>query len=254
MIGILTDITKCIGCNECVAACKRTYGLDADVPRRWQKPDGLSAANWTAVLRLPDKRYVRKQCMHCIEPACVSVCLVGALQKTPEGPVVYDSAKCIGCRYCILSCPFGVPRYDWGERVPYVRKCILCYERVKDGQKPACVEACPTQATIFGDREHLLEEAKRRIAADPGKYQPCVYGETEFGGTCVMYLSDVDLSFLSYGKRAGDRALPPTTEDVLKWVPVESAAVGLALGGLCWFFHRRNAGLRGELEAGEERE
>jgi len=254
MIGILTDITKCIGCNECVAACKRTYGLGRDVPRRWQKTDGLSAKNWTSIIRLPGDRYVRKQCMHCLDPACVSVCLVGALQKTEEGAVIYDAKKCIGCRYCILSCPFGVPRYDWDEPVPYVRKCILCYERVKNGEKPACVQACPTEATIFGERDELLKEAKRRIADNPGKYQNCVYGEKELGGTCVMYLSDIDLSFLSYGKKATRDPMPPRTENVLELVPLEFCGTGVVLGGLCWFFNRRNrvqSEQRGEVEGKE---
>ena len=241
MRGILTDVTKCIGCNECVAACKRTYGHEPDVPRRWQKNDGLSAKNWTSVIRLPNSRYVRKQCMHCLEPACVSVCLVGALQKTEDGPVTYDEKKCIGCRYCILSCPFGIPRYDWDRAVPYVRKCILCYERIGKGELPACVEACERKgpkATIFGERDELLEEAKRRIEKNPELH---LYGETELGGTCVMYLSDVDLSFLSYGKKPGAEPMPPRTEKLLKWVPAEFAGVGLVLGGLCWFFNRRNA-------------
>ena len=256
MIGILTDITKCIGCNECVAACKRTYGLEPDVPRRWQKADGLSAKNLTSVIRRAGGHYVRKQCMHCLEPACVSACLVGALHKTKEGPVVYDANKCIGCRYCILSCPFGVPRYEWDEPVPYVRKCTLCYERLKRGKQPSCVQACPTKATIFGERDALLREAARRIEKEPGKYRPSVYGEKELGGTCVMYLSDINLSFLSYGRRAGPDAMPPKTEKVLKFVPIEFAAAGVLLGGLCWLFNRRNA-MRGDehTEAeGEEHE
>ena len=125
--AILTDITKCIGCLKCVSACKESNKLEMDVPRVWQKKDGLSAENWTSIIQKPDKHFIRKQCRHCLEPACASVCPVGALHKTEEGAVVYDKEKCIGCRYCMMACPYGIPRYDWDEPVPYVRKCILCF-------------------------------------------------------------------------------------------------------------------------------
>ena len=169
--AILTDITKCIGCLECVSACKQVNDLGMETPRTWQKNDGLSADNWTSILQKPDNHYVRKQCRHCLEPACVSSCPVGALRKTPEGAVIYDSGKCLGCRYCMMSCPFGIPRYDWDKTVPYIRKCILCYPRLKEGKQPACTEVCPTGATIFGDRDKLIAEAHLRIKENPGKYQ-----------------------------------------------------------------------------------
>lgn len=168
--AILTDTTKCIGCNQCSIACKRANHLAPDVPRRWDLEDGLSARNWTSVVQGPDHSFVRKQCRHCLEPACVSVCPVGALTKTALGPVVYDSQKCMGCRYCMMACPYSIPRYDWDQTTPYVRKCILCYGRIREGKLPACIEACPTKATIFGDREALLAEAHRRIAENPGVY------------------------------------------------------------------------------------
>ena len=162
MIGILTDTTKCIGCSECVIACKTTYNLGLDVPRRWQKNDGLSAKNWTSIIRKPGGQFVRKQCRHCLEPSCVSACPVGALEKHENGPVTYDGGKCMGCRYCMMACPYGIPRYDWDSAIPYVRKCILCYGRIAEGKKPACTEACPTGATIFGNRDDLLKEAKKK--------------------------------------------------------------------------------------------
>ena len=167
MKAILTDITKCIGCFECVKACKKTYDLPGDYPRRWTQNDGLSALNWTSIVTKPDNHFIRKQCRHCEEPACAAACPVGALHKTAEGPVIYDNYKCLGCRYCMMACPYGIPRYDWDQEIPYVRKCIMCYDRIKAGGQPACTEACPQQATIFGERDELLKIAHQRIADNP---------------------------------------------------------------------------------------
>ena len=175
--AILTDVTKCIGCEECVQACQKAYALPPEKPWRWlKKITDLSSSRWTTILRMGGKdgdRFVRKQCRHCLQPACVEACIVGALQKTEEGPVIYDRDLCIGCRYCMVACPWEIPRYSWEDAVPYIQKCNLCYERVKnEGKQPACVEACPTQATIFGDRDELLAEAQRRLKAEPDKWNP----------------------------------------------------------------------------------
>ncbi|MFH1738586.1 MAG: 4Fe-4S dicluster domain-containing protein [bacterium] len=239
MIGILTDVTKCIGCNECVMACKTTYDLPAELPRRWQKPDGLSGKNWTSVLRVGG-RFVRKQCRHCAEPACVSACPVAALQKQDNGPVTYDEGRCMGCRYCMMACPYGIPRYEWDSPIPYVRKCILCYERIKEGKQkePSCTKACPTEATIFGQRDELLAEAKQRIEADPSLQ---LYGDDyEAGGTCVLYVSDVDLRPLYDGRDLrGQPALPTTTATAMTSVPFTFVGVGAVMGGLNWIIKRR---------------
>jgi len=200
MKAILTDTTKCIGCLECVSACKTTYSLPMDEPRIWQKNDGLSARNWTSILQKEGGRYIRKQCRHCAEPACASACPVGALHQTEMGAVIYELNKCIGCRYCMMACPFGIPRYDWDKAVPYVRKCIMCYDNIKEGKQdqPACTAACPVEATIYGDRDELLKIAHERIKKEPDKYINKVYGEYEIGGTNVLYISDIPLDFLSY--------------------------------------------------------
>jgi len=251
MKAILTDITKCIGCSECVTACKAANDLPPDKPRRWQAGDGLSAANWTSILRLKDNHYVRKQCRHCIEPACATACPVGALHKTPEGPIVYDNDKCLGCRYCMMACPYGIPRYDWDEAVPYVRKCIMCYDRVKDGKQPACTEACPSGATIFGERDILIKEARRRIKAEPGKYIQKIYGEKEVGGTGVLYISDIDLSLLTNGKELPEKPLPETTKAAMGAVPVVFVGMGAFLTSLRWVIKRRQKLMAGENTGGE---
>jgi len=237
--AILTDVTKCIGCLSCVSACKARNELDVDVSRTWHKNDGLSSQNWTSILQKPDKKYVRKQCRHCLEPACASACPVGALHTTPEGAVVYDSNKCLGCRYCMMACPYGIPRYDWSEPVPYVRKCILCHDAIKAGGQPACTEICPTQATIFGERDSLIKIARERIKKEPGKYIDHVWGEHEVGGTSVLYISDIDLGFLSYLEKPGDKSLPHTTEPAMKAVPFAFVGMGGVMYGLNWIIKRR---------------
>lgn len=237
-VAILTDITKCIGCLECVSACKETYDLKTEVPRVWQNNDGLSANNWTAILQKPGNDYIRKQCRHCLEPACASACPVGALHTTDLGPVVYDADKCLGCRYCMMACPFGIPRYDWEEPVPYVRKCIMCYPRLKEGKQPACTSACPTGATIFGTRDEMLAEARKRIKENPGKYIDKIWGEHEVGGTSVLYLSDIDLGFLSYQPDLGV-ALPKTTETAMGAVAPAFLGMGATMLGLNWIIRRR---------------
>lgn len=238
MKAILTDITKCIGCLECVVACKAENQLKQDVPREFHRMDGLSARNWTSIVER-DNHYVRKQCRHCLDPACVSACPVAALIKTDTGPVIYDASKCIGCRYCMIACPYGIPRYDWDEAVPYIQKCDMCFDRLERGQQPACTAACPEKATIFGDRDELLAEAHNRIKAGNGKYIDKVWGEHDCGGTSVLYISDIDLGFLTYPKRNLQVSLPQTTAPAMNAVPPAFVGMGALMGGLYWFFRRR---------------
>ncbi len=243
--SILTDVTKCIGCEECVTACKKANGLTLEdtPPRRGGTADGLSAERWTTIIRKPGNHFVRKQCRHCLHPACVSVCPVGALQKTAEGPVIYDKSLCMGCRYCMMACPFGIPHYEWSAVAPSVRKCILCYPSLKSGKlsAPACVTACPTKASIFGSRAEMLAEAKRRLAADPQKYLPRVWGEKQVGGTSVLYVSDISLDFLGWdeSRTMGDTPLPEKTWAALKPVPLEFLGVGALMGAVYWVIERR---------------
>jgi len=249
--AILTDITKCIGCLECVAACKKYNKLERDFPRSWHKNDGLSAHNWTSIVEKSEQHYIRKQCRHCLEAACVSVCPVAALYKTKEGAIVYDPGRCMGCRYCMVACPYGIPRYDWDKPAAYVQKCNMCIDRIKSGKQPACTEACPTKATIFGDRDELLAEAHRRIKDNPDKYINKVFGEFEVGGTSVLYLSDIDLEFLSYPLKPGIKPLPRTTETAMSAVPIAFVGMGAVMGGLHWICKRRDK-LQQEKERNEE--
>jgi formate dehydrogenase iron-sulfur subunit len=240
--AILTDVTRCIGCEECVAACKRTNDTGHDEPRRWQRdPSDLSESRWTTIVRAPRGRYVRLQCRHCLEPACVSACPVGALHRTPEGAVAYDATICMGCRYCMVACPFRMTRYEWSSPVPRVRKCILCYEKIMRGElkQPACTAACPNQATIFGDRKALLAEAHARIHANPGRYLDHVWGEREVGGTSVLYISDVDLRTAGWPSTLRPSPYPALTLPVLETVPWTFVAVSGVMAGLSWVIRRR---------------
>ncbi len=238
-VAILTDTTKCNNCHECVVACKKQNKLPVDLPRRWDLDDGLSAKNWTSVVEGPEHVFARKQCRHCLEPACASACPVGALHRTKLGAVVYDGNKCMGCRYCMMACPYGIPRYEWQAAVPYVRKCILCYDRIAEGRQPACTEVCPQKATIFGDRDQLLAEAHARIGKDPGKYINKVWGEHDAGGTSVLYISSVDLSFLTPGHAIGSGPLPKTTTTAMEAVPFAFTGVMACMAGLSWIIGRR---------------
>jgi len=244
VMAILTDVTKCTGCETCVAACKKTYDLPRDRMWRWQDEiDSLSASRYCTIIRKPGNVFIRQQCRHCNEPACASACIVGALEKQKNGPVTYDSRKCMGCRYCMMACPFGIPRYEWESTAPKIRKCILCYPRLQEGKQPACTEACPYGATIFGTRAEMLAEARRRIKENPGRYYPAdnpvIYGEHEVGGTSVLYLSNISLDFMSWGPKLGKEPLPALTWAALSKVPPVVLGVAGLMTGVYWVIGRR---------------
>lgn len=239
MIGILTDVTRCIGCWQCVDACAQANNLGPDTHLPQDLGDSLTARRWTAIIEQPPGHYVRKQCRHCLVPACVSVCPAAALQKTAEGPVIYDSSKCMGCRYCMMACPFGIPRYQWDTAVPLMQKCTLCYQRLQVGEAPACVQACPRQATIFGDRPALLAEAHQRLQAEPTKYVQRVYGEHEIGGTSVLYISDVSLDFMGYTTSLPQEPLPDLTWPAMMSVPPVGIGMMALMTGIWWVIRRR---------------
>ncbi len=228
--AILIDITKCIGCRSCEHACKEVHGFPLDSEAK------LSPTALTVVEERGD-RYVRRMCMNCQDPACASACLVGALKKTALGPVTYDSSKCIGCRYCLVACPFNVPRYQWSKLVPFVTKCDMCYGRQAKGQLPACVEACPVQASIAGWRDEILEEAQRRVLLDP-KYVKHIYGSEEAGGTSVFFISDIPFEKLGF-KAVPNQPMPVLTANALGDVPTVVMVGGSLLAGVYWITNRR---------------
>jgi len=228
--AILVDVTKCIGCRSCEQACKQINSFPLDTEAK------LSPTALTVVEERGD-RFVRRMCMHCQDPACASACLVGALKKTAAGPVTYDGAKCIGCRYCLVACPFSVPRYEWSKLVPYVKKCDMCAARQAKGEQPACVEACPVQASIVGNRDDILDEAQRRILGD-SKYVRHIYGSDEAGGTSVFYISDVPFEKLGF-IAAPRQPLPVLTASALGDGPTVIVVGGAVLAGLYWITQRR---------------
>ena len=230
--ALLIDITQCIGCEACVYACKEANHLPDTEEHK------LSATAYT-VLKEKDEVYYRQLCMHCNEPTCVSVCPVGAFIKTKEGAVVYDSPKCIGCRYCMQACPFGVPTYEWQKTGPLVKKCTMCFERQKQGKIPACAEECPTGATIFGDRDELLAEARKRIRENPDQYVNHIYGEKEVGGTSVLFLSNVPFEELGYKTRLSEKPLPLLTREIMSKIPNYVVASTASLYGIYWIINRR---------------
>mgnify|MGYP003572012363 CR=1 FL=1 len=250
--GILFDMAMCQGCQECSVACMLKQGFvegeddkqkRANAAKRAEELKELSATAYTRVWEEKvgeDDYFLRNMCRHCIEPSCASVCPVGALEKTELGPVVYDVNKCIGCRYCMVACPFNIPRYEWDSPAPWVRKCDMCYDRVKEGKPTACAESCMFEATVFGDREELLELARSRIKEDPDTYYPHIYGEEEIGGTSVLFIVPAEMAALGYDAKLGNEPLPALTWKVLSKIPGIVTGGGAALLAIWWITRRRD--------------
>jgi formate dehydrogenase iron-sulfur subunit len=178
---------------------------------------------------------------------------VGALHKTEIGAVIYDSSKCLGCRYCMMACPFGIPRYEWKLALPRVRKCTMCAPRQAKGLLPACTEVCPVQAGIFGEREELLREAESRLSQNPAAYVQHIYGKEEVGGTSVLYLSAVPFEQLGLPANVPHDPLPMYTYRVLSKIPSLVTVGGALLGGIWWITNRREEVARAEKEEGSRK-
>ncbi len=251
--GCLVDTTLCVGCRKCEQACNERHGLpepaesfeEKTVLENPRRPDETS---YTVVNKYYPKHigtltwrkrpsFVKFQCMHCNDPSCASACIVGALHKEPDGPVTYDVSKCIGCRYCMIACPFQIPAYEYNNALtPHVRKCTFCFEYVKKGGLPACAQVCPREVMTFGRRPDLLELARWKMKNNPGKYVDHIYGEHEVGGTSWLYLASEPFESIGFPK-LGTAAPPRLTEAIQHGIfRYMAAPVGLylLLGGIMW--------------------
>lgn len=282
----LVDLSKCMGCRGCQVACKQWNDLPAEKTTffagtgGYQNPPELSSSTftlvgYTEVVKDGKLKWVfaKRQCMSCLDPACVEVCPMGGISKTQEGAVVYDSEKCIGCRTCLLNCPFQVPAFDTTKEVPAMSKCNLCASRLpgdwfekelngkpmsletaakfKEGLgEPICVKTCSAGALVWGERSVLLAEATRRLKENPEKYIQHIYGEKEAGGTTWMYISSVPFEDLGFRTDVKYEKYPLATQVAMREVPV---AASVAMAGFYWLVKRKNAAANGELET-EERE
>ncbi|MFZ4621956.1 MAG: hydrogenase 2 operon protein HybA [Bacteroidota bacterium] len=224
MAAMLYDTTLCIGCKACVSACSQANGLTPDTGDSngmYQMPKYLNDKTKNIIKLYVDKEsglrsFVKAQCMHCIDPACVAACPMAALRKNEENGIVYwDGTTCLGCRYCQIACPYNIPKFEWSEVNPKIVKCQMCDHRLKEGKLPACCEVCPRQAVIYGTREELLRVARRRIAENPGKYyEDRIYGEFEGGGTQVLYLTHIEPKLLGHLVPLDNRSIPEQVESV----------------------------------------
>lgn len=223
--GILYDSTRCAGCQGCEWECALEHGLPdpdlEDIPEVGKKRE--TNENRRSVINVYNTSrgevYIKNQCMHCNQPACASACLTQAMHKTEEGPVIWRDEKCMGCRYCMVSCPYDVPKFEYFSSNPNIQKCDMCWDRVKDGKLPACVEGCPADALTFGPRRELIAEARRRINENPDQYYDHIYGEHEAGGTGFLYLSPVPFQEIGFNTSIMNKPYPELTKGFLYSVP-----------------------------------
>lgn len=244
--GVLFDVTKCVGCGSCTVACKMWNNLSFEKGNAHGYDAELDGDTWTAVSYhdTVDRggesvlRFLKRQCMHCLKPSCVSVCFAKAIKVTETGAVVYDADKCVGCRYCMIGCPYDVPKYEWDKVFPSVMKCQLCAGKLEKNESPSCVSVCPTGALTFGKRDELLMKAKAAIAAD-SRYIGHVYGETEGGGTRWLYISDVPFEDLGLPSDIPERDIPSIVHDYSRWKPGIFVGAAAVFGALGLYTHRR---------------
>jgi formate dehydrogenase iron-sulfur subunit len=223
--AVLVDTTRCVGCRSCEEACAMQNDLpepdlDDSVLEKERKP---SLTQYSVINRFETDKgevFVKRQCMHCNQPACASACLTKAMYKTKEGPVIWRENKCMGCRYCMIACPFGIPQFEYNSPIPKIQKCSMCWARLKEGEIPACVENCPAEAIIYGDRREILEIARQRIYQNPDDYVHHIYGEHEVGGTGWLYLSAVPFDQIGFKNQVGEKPPAEYTKGFLYSVPV----------------------------------
>ncbi|UCD37592.1 MAG: 4Fe-4S dicluster domain-containing protein [Fidelibacterota bacterium] len=251
-MGMLTDLSLCVGCRRCEWACNDANGLPNESLSSFEDQSVFDetrrteAYKFTVVNRFeadgyPKPVYVKKQCMHCIEPACASACLVKAFRKTSAGPVLYNEDVCIGCRYCMIACPFHVPAYEYSDAfAPAVKKCTMCFERfTEQGEKPACASICPQEAITFGKRSELLQLAREKIRSHPDRYVDHIYGEHEVGGSNWLYISPVPFEQLGFRTDLGETPYPEMTRGFLSAVPLVLVIWPMLLMGAYSFKQRK---------------
>jgi Fe-S-cluster-containing dehydrogenase component len=247
-VGVLTDTTRCIGCRRCEKACAERRGAPApniDDSSVFQEERSPNTEQWTVVNRYDTDAgevFVKKQCMHCWQPGCTAACLTAAMYKTKNGPVIWRDDKCMGCRFCMVSCPFNIPKFEYHEWNPEIEKCNMCWERLQEGKIPACVEACPTEALIFAKKRKLMEIARTRIYKNPRRYVPHIYGAYEVGGTGWLYMAAVPFEQLGFRTDLGTTPLPEYSSGFLYAVPAVFMLVPPFLAGLNLLTEKQNGG------------
>ena len=236
-MGVLVDLDRCVGCRSCEAACNAEQGLPApekpftDMTVFDETEHGeqrrTDETRYTVVNRyeIPGREHplFRKiQCNHCQEPACLTSCFVNAYTKTAEGAVIYQPEVCVGCRTCMIACPFYIPAFKYSSAFsPRIQKCVFCYDtRLKHGRPPACVEACPQEALVFGRRDELIKIGRRRIEANPGRYVDHIFGEYEAGGTSWLYLSPVPFDQVGFNTELPHAPILDSVKNFLGIVPM----------------------------------
>jgi Fe-S-cluster-containing dehydrogenase component len=259
--GVLFDGTRCIGCRKCEAGCNEVNDLPApDKPFKdlnvLDQERRTTEKAYTVVNKYEQPTgkpvYAKFQCNHCLEPACASACFVRAFKKQPSGAVTYDASVCVGCRYCMIACPFNVPAYEYDEPLtPRVMKCHLCHPWISQGKReiPGCVEACPKEALVYGERDRLLDIARDRIKSAPGSYVDHIYGEHEMGGTSWLYLSGVDFNAIGMREDLGTTSAPELTKGALAAVPMVVGLWPALLGGIYAVTKRKDKVAQEEREA-----
>lgn len=246
--GVLHDLTRCVGCRNCEKACNKVNNLpdlkipleDKSVFMEKRRPD---VHQYTVVNQFETPKgpvFRKNQCNHCLEPACASVCFVSAFSKRPDGPVIYDSSVCVGCRYCMVACPFEIPAYEYDDAfTPEVVKCNMCEQRIEKGLLPGCVESCPKEALIFGKRDDLLKISRNRIHKYPKRYIEHIYGEKEMGGTSWIYLSGTPFKDVGMREDLGNIPAPSLTSGALHVVPMVVGLWPVFLTGMYGMNKRR---------------
>ncbi|MCB0281978.1 MAG: 4Fe-4S dicluster domain-containing protein [Calditrichaeota bacterium] len=259
-MGVLVDTTVCIGCRRCEYACKKAHDIpagaeedynDRTVYDKLRRPavDALTVVNEFEDEVTAGPVNVKVQCMHCDHPACVSACIVGAFSKQENGSVIWDGSRCIGCRYCMVACPFQVPAFEYEKAIqPRVLKCDFCFDRTKEGKLPACVNICPVEALTYGKRYELVKLAHQKINDNPERYVDHVYGEHEVGGTSWMYLANKEfdkLAFPIHGSSPAPGASESLQHAIFKYF-IPPASLFALLGGIMWLGKNKNESEPGE--------